>query len=161
MVSNVLPSIHTFSMHHPMMKFYSLTVLAKKTVWEAEFSCSLVRVSSAIGGKDFVPPCGLGPLCSIVVEPGSHQTPKKVAHRSEKVGQGPEKLGVGRTQQTGRDDDKSQENSHFLICCFWSPNDDWKIFSTNPWRTTHEDLTMSCSSLQPRNTRTSNNRISN
>ena len=81
-----------------LIKTFGLTLFAKFPVWEAEFPCSLVLVSSAIVREKRIPARGLGSLSSVIVElrasaEKSHHRLQKVLNRTEEVEAS--ELGIG------------------------------------------------------------------
>ena len=103
--------------------FSSLTLLAEDPVWEAEFPCALVPVSSAVWGEDGVPAGGLWPLGPVIPESPSEHVSEEALERpgegTEKVFQGPEELGIGTAYQQDSHDKEHCENLHFVVCCLW------------------------------------------
>ena len=60
-----------------------LTVLTKKTVGKAEFSCSFIFISATVIGEKWVVPCGLWRLSPIIRE--LRASTEESHHRFEQI----------------------------------------------------------------------------
>ena len=75
-----------------MQQYDVLTFFAEKTIREAEFPRSLVRISSTITGKQFFTTSGLRRLSTIVHKPTS--AIEEVSHWRKEITDSVEKLGI-------------------------------------------------------------------
>ena len=90
-----------------MCWFSLLTVLTQKSIREAKFSSSILRVPATVTGEQFFSTSRLGRLRPIVHEPPASE---EICHGREEVSDGVKKLGIcSRNEGCGQED---PEESH-------------------------------------------------